>query len=396
MKYAVLVPDGMADKPLEQLGGKTPLEVAETPNMDYLVSRGMLAQVTTIPPNLAPASDVANLSILGYDPDTYYTGRAPLEAAHLGIDLKEDEIAFRTNLVTVSDGRMADYSAGHISSREASVLIDVLNTGLGSTTVKFFAGVSYRHLLLLKGVDVAGLAACVCDPPHDILGQKVAGHLPRGKAAELLHDLMERSKAVLAGHEVNKVRVDLKENPANMIWLWGQGLKPRIPIFKEKFGVTGAVISAVDLIKGMGKIMGLEVINVPGATGYYDTNYEGKADAGLKALERRDFVFIHVEATDEAGHNGDLRMKITTIERFDKMIAGPFVERLKAGEDLRVMVLPDHATPVLMRKHIAEDVCVVMAGPGIAHNGFSALTEAEAHKSTEHFKGHELMPALLR
>ncbi len=396
MKYAVLVPDGMADKPLEQLGGKTPLEVAETPNMDYLVGRGMLAQVTTIPPNLAPASDVANLSILGYDPDTYYTGRAPLEAAHLGIDLKEDEIAFRTNLVTVSGGRMADYSAGHISSREASVLIDALNAELGSSTVKFFAGVSYRHLLLFKGVDVAGLAACVCNPPHDILGQEVARHLPRGKGAEVLHDLMERSKAVLAGHEVNKVRVDLKENPANMIWLWGQGVKPRMPTFKEKFGVTGAVISAVDLIKGMGKIMGLEVINVPGATGYYDTNYQGKAAAGLEALERRDFVFIHVEATDEASHNGDLRMKITTIERFDKMIAGPFVERLKAAEDLRVMVLPDHATPVLLRKHIAEDVCAVMAGPGIAHNGFSVLTEAEGYKSPERFKGHELMAAFLK
>ncbi len=386
----------MADKPLEQLGGKTPLEVAQTPNMDYLVSRGMLTQVTTVPPNMAPASDVANLSILGYDPSVYYTGRAPLEAAHLGIDLKEGEIAFRTNLVTVSDGRMADYSAGHISTGEASVLIDALNTGLGSATANFFAGVSYRHLLLLKGVDVEALAACACTPPHDILGQKIDGHLPRGKGAELLRGLMERSKAVLVSHEINKVRVDLKENPANLIWLWGQGLKPRIPTFKEKFGVTGAVISAVDLIKGMGKIMGLEVIDVPGATGYYDTNYEGKAQAGLKALERRDFVFIHVEATDEAGHNGDLRMKITTIERFDKMIVGSFVKRFKAAGDLRVMVLPDHATPVLMRKHIADKVCAVMAGPGIAHNGFSVLTEAEASKSAEHFKGHELMEAFLR
>lgn len=396
MKYAVLVPDGMADKPLEQLGGKTPLEVAQTPNMDHLVSRGMLVQVTTIPPNMAPASDVANLSILGYDPSVYYTGRAPLEAAHLGIDLKEGEIAFRTNLVTVSDGRMADYSAGHVSSEEASVLVGALNAAMGSTTATFFAGVSYRHLLLLKGVDVAALAACVCTPPHDILGEAVARHLPRGKGSQVLRDLMERSKAVLTHHEVNKVRVDLKENPANMIWLWGQGLKPRIPTFKEKFGVTGAVISAVDLIKGMGKIMGLEVIEVPGATGYYDTNYEGKAEAGLRALERLDFVFIHVEATDEAGHNGDLRMKITTIERFDKMIVGPFVERLKKGQDLRVMVLPDHATPVLLRKHVAENVCAVMAGPGIAHNGFCVLTEAEGHKSPEHFKGHELMGVFLK
>ena len=396
MKYAVLVPDGMADKPLEQLGGKTPLEVAETPNMDDLVSRGRLVQVTTIPPDLEPASDVANLSILGYDPVAYYSGRAPLEAAHLGIDLKDGEIAFRTNLVTVSDGRMADYSAGHISSQEAAILIGALNAGLGSSTVTFFAGVSYRHLLLLKGIDVQALAVCRCTPPHDILGQKIDGHLPHGKGVGLLRDLMERSKAVLADHDINKVRVDLKENPANMIWLWGQGLKPRIPTFQERFGVTGAVISAVDLIKGMGKIMGLEVIDVPGATGYYDTNYDGKAQAGLEALKRRDFVFIHVEATDEAGHNGDLRMKITGIERFDKMIVGPFVERLKAGKDLRVMVLPDHATPIEMRRHIAQDVCGVMAGPGIAHNGFSVLTEAEAQKSPDHFKGHELMEAFLR
>jgi len=396
VKYAVLVPDGMADKPLEQLAGKTPLEVAETPNMDYLVSRGMLAQVETIPPDLAPASDVANLSILGYDPKTYYTGRAPLEAAHLGIDLKEGEIAFRCNLVTVADDRMADYSAGHITSAEASVLIKALNAALGSQNIEFFAGVSYRHLLLLKSADVAGLAACACTPPHDILGQEIAGHLPRGKGADVLRDLMERSKPALAGHEINKVRVDLGENPANMIWLWGQGLKPRIPSFKEKFHLTGAVISAVDLIKGMGRVMGLEVIDVPGATGYYDTNYEGKAAAGLKALDRLDFVFIHVEATDEAGHNGDLRMKITSIERFDKMIVGPFAEKVKKGADLRLMVLPDHATPVALRKHIADSVCVVMAGPGISHNGFSVLTEAEGYKSPQHFKGHELMEEFLR
>jgi len=396
VKYAVLVPDGMSDNPVEQLGGKTPLEVAETPYMDYLVSQGILAQAETIPKGLAPASDVANLSILGYDPEVYYSGRAPLEAAHLGVDIKEGEIAFRCNLVTVSDGRMADYSAGHITSGEASVLIEALSVGLGSKTVKFFAGVSYRHLLLLKGVDVTGLAACVCSPPHDILGKPIVDFLPRGKSGEVLCGLMERSKGVLRGHEVNKVRVDLNENPANMIWLWGQGLKPRIPSFKEKFNVTGAVISAVDLIKGMGKIMGLEVINVPGATGYYDTNYEGKAAAGMKALETKDFVFIHVEATDEAGHNGDLRMKITSIERFDKMIAGPFVERIKKGEDLRVMVLPDHATPVMMRKHSAEAVCAVMAGSGITHNGFSVLTEAEARKSPLLFKGHELMDTFLK
>ncbi|MGE5279376.1 MAG: cofactor-independent phosphoglycerate mutase [Deltaproteobacteria bacterium] len=396
MKYAVLVPDGMADRPIEQLGGKTPLEVAETPNMDYLAGCGTLGLVETIPADMAPASDVANLSILGYDPKVYYTGRAPLEAAHLGIDLKEGEIAFRCNLVTVAQGRMADYSAGHITSAEAGVLIKALNAALGSSSVSFHAGVSYRHLVLLKGVDVAGLAGCACTPPHDILGKDVADYSPRGKDAAVLRDLMERSRAVLSGHEINKVRVDLKENPANMIWLWGQGLKPRIPTFRDKFGVTGSVISAVDLIKGMGKIMGLAVIDVPGATGYYDTDYEGKAAAGLKALKSGDFVFIHVEATDEAGHNGDLRMKITTIERFDKMVVGPFVRHLKETRDLRVMVLPDHATPVQLRKHVAEPVCAAWAGSGIAHNGFSSLSEAQARQSSVMCKGHELMSLFLR
>jgi 2,3-bisphosphoglycerate-independent phosphoglycerate mutase len=396
MKYIVLVPDGMADEPLEQLAGKTPLEVAVTPNMDRVVQSGLLARARTIPPHLAPASDVANLSILGYDPGKYYSGRAPLEAAYMGIDLAEDELAFRCNLVTVADEKMADYSAGHISSREAALLIGELDHALGGPGARFYPGVSYRHLVVLKGAAVAGLDSVICVPPHDILNQPIKKYLPKGKGSDILVDLMEKSREVLAAHEINKVRVDLKENPANMIWLWGQGRKPAMPLFKDRFGLSGAVISAVDLIKGIGKIIGLDVINVEGATGYYDTNYLGKSHAALEALKTRDFVFVHVEATDEAGHNGDLRMKIATIERFDKMIVGPILEAFEGRDDFRLLIMPDHATPVNLRKHTADEIGVAMMGYGIAKNNFRAFSEAEAKKSDVFFEGHQLMDVFLR
>jgi 2,3-bisphosphoglycerate-independent phosphoglycerate mutase len=346
--------------------------------------------VTTIPEGVTPASDVANLSILGYDPKTYYSGRAPLEAAHMGILLKEGDIAFRCNFVTVSDGKMADYSAGHISSKEAKVLIEALNKALKTEKLCFYPGVSYRHLLVMRGFPVQDLARAVCAPPHDILGEPIERHLPKGHGAEVLAELMERSKGLLAEVEINKVRIDLNENPATMIWLWGQGQKPDMPLFEKKFGVTGSVISAVDLIKGIGKII------VEGATGYYDTNYEGKARAALASLEKHDFVFVHVEATDEAGHNGDLRMKITCIERFDRMVVGPCLEYLKGRDDVRLMVLPDHATPVLKRKHSNEPVCVAMMGAGITPNGFERMSEVEARKSPIHFLGHQLMEVFLK
>lgn len=397
MKYIVLVPDGMADHPMEKLGGKTPLEVADTPNMDYIVRNGMLGQAKTIPDRLAPASDVANLSILGYDPRVYYSGRAPLEAAYLGVELSEQDAAFRCNLVTVSDGKMADYSAGHISSKEAAVLIAELNKALGSEKLKFYPGVSYRHLLVMKDYPVDEMLACQCFPPHDISGEPIKKYLPRGKGAKVLQELMQKSVEVLSKQEINSLRIDLHENPANMIWLWGQGKKISMPSFKEKFGLRGAVISAVDLIKGMGKLIGLEVINVQGATAYYDTNYKGKAEAGIKALEKLDFVFIHVEATDEAGHNGDLRNKIACIERFDSLVVGTVLEHFKNNaQSWRVMVLPDHATPVEMRKHVEDEVCVAMMGEGIAKNNFTSFTEAEAAKSSVHFEGHQLMELFLR
>ncbi len=396
MKYIILVPDGMADEPVEQLGGKTPLEAAQTPNMDFIVQNGFLARAKTIPDKFAPASDVANLSILGYDPAQYYSGRAPLEAAHLGIDLKSDDVAFRCNLITVADEKMADYSAGHISSKEAALLIHDLDKCLGDEKAHFFPGVSYRHLLVVKSGNIDELVRLKCVPPHDILNQPIAKFLPRGKGAKRIVELMEKSRVFLSPHEVNKVRVDLKENPANMIWLWGQGQKSGMPLFKDKFGLSGAVISAVDLIKGIGKIIGLEVINVEGATGYYDTNYHGKAQAALKALERLDFVFVHVEATDEAGHNGDLRMKITSIERFDKMIVGAVLEHFKNRKDYRILVAPDHATPVAQRKHTEDPVCVAMMGTGIEKNGFSVFSESEARKTKDLFEGHRLMEVFFK
>jgi len=397
MKYIVLVPDGMADYPVEKLGGKTPLDVAETPNMDYVVKNGLLAQVTTIPDRMAPASDVANLSIIGYDPREFYSGRAPLEAAYLGVDLTAQDVAFRCNLVTIADEKMADYSAGHISTHEASVLIQELNRGLGSDTVRFYPGVSYRHFAVLRGYPVDELSRCLCTPPHDILGEPIRRHMPKGKGEQVLLDLMEKSKDVLSRHEINRVRLDLHENPANMIWLWGQGQKSQMPLFRQKYGKTGAVISAVDLIKGIGKLIGLEVIPVEGATGYYDTNYAGKAEPCLKALERLDFVFIHVEATDEAGHNGDLRNKIACIERFDSLVVGTILNHFKSSRNgWRLMVLPDHATPVELRKHVADRVCMTMMGQGIAKNGFERFTEEEAKKSEVHFEGHQLMDVFLR
>jgi len=385
MKFAILVPDGMADYPIEQLGNRTPLEVAKTPNMDWIVQNGILGRVNTIPKTLTPASDVANMSILGYDPLKYYSGRGPLEAANLGVELAEDEVAFRCNLVTTSEEIMIDYSAGHISSNEAKVLIEYLDENLGSSECRFYPGISYRHLVVIKdrGLNLDKLR---CTAPHDLLNKNFLKNYPKGDNAKIIIDLMNKSKELLTNHEINKVRVDLGENPANMIWLWGQGRNPSMPTFKEKYNKTGAVISAVDLIKGLGRIIGLEVINVPGATGYYDSDLAAKARFGIKALEKKDFVFIHVEATDEAGHNGDLRMKISSIERFDELVVSPFVNyfrKSKAG--FRLLVIPDHATPLSLRTHTSDTVCFAMVGEAIEHNGFSGFSEQKALESNIYF-----------
>jgi 2,3-bisphosphoglycerate-independent phosphoglycerate mutase len=397
MKYIVLVGDGMADYPIKDLGERTPLEVARTPNMDFIAKFGSLGRIKTIPENMSPASDVANICILGYDPKVYYTGRGPLEAANLGVELEEDDVAFRCNLITVSNDTLVDYSAGHISSKEAAILIKFIDKNLGTNQIKFYPGVSYRHLMVVKRGAEEHLDKLSCSAPHDIMGQAISKNLPKGDGAEGVIGLMEKSREVLDKHEINHVRLDLKENPANMIWLWGQGKKPAMPKFEEKFGVKGSVISAVDLIKGLGRILGLEAISVPGATGYYDTDYEAKARAALKSLEHKDFVFVHVEAPDEAGHNGDLREKITAIERFDNLVVGTILDSFKRKKNFRLLVLPDHATPISMRTHTADPVFFGIFGKDVLSKEFSKFSEKEALKSDLYFeKGHELMEYFIR
>jgi len=391
MKYIIVVPDGAADYPIETLGQKTPLEVADTPNIDSLVKSGVLGRVKTVPRGFIPSSDVANLSLLGYDPKLYYSGRGPFEAANLGIELGENDLAFRCNLVTEIDGKMLDYSAGHISTKEAKALIEHIDDELGTDKVKFFPGKSYRHLMLVRDGKALDLDKLQYHAPHDIMDKDISRHLPRGGNAEIITGLMDKSKSILESHEINKVRVDLGENPANMIWLWGCGGRPAMPLFKEQFGLSGAVISAVDLIKGIGKTIGLEVLEVEGANGYYDTNYQGKAEAALTALDKHDFVFVHVEAPDEAGHNQDLRMKIICLERIDKIIVGTILKGLK-DKEFRILVTPDHPTPIAKRTHTDEPVPFLISGAGISADDFSCYSEQVAQNSSLYFeKGIDLL-----
>lgn len=381
MKYIVIVPDGAADYPSEILGGRTPFEAAEKPFMDSLARQGILGRVKTVPSGFVPASDVANLSLLGYEPQKYYCGRGPLEAANMGINLQEQDLAFRCNLITESEGKLIDYSAGHISDREAKILIEQINQNLGTKDIEFYPGKSYRHLMVYRQGAKLGLEKLNYFAPHDILGKETNRHFPKGKNSEIITQLMQRSRDILKDQEINKVRIDLGENPANMIWLWGVGAKPAIPTFKEKFGLSGAVISAVDLINGIGKIIGMRTVTVEGANGYYDTNYQGKAERGLEVLGEVDFLFIHIEAPDEAGHNQDLRMKITCIERIDKLVVGTIVEAMK-GKDYRILITPDHPTPVSKRTHTDEPVPFLISGMGINKGNFSSYCEAEAANSS--------------
>lgn len=393
MKYAVLVGDGMGDYPINELGERTPLEVAKTLNMDTVARKGQVGIAQTIPKEMLPGSDVANLAILGYDPGKYYAGRAGLEAANIGVTLEKGDVALRCNLITIEEDKIIDYSAGHISTKEARIVIEFLNQRLGSGSVQFYPGVSYRHLLVIKGAPEAeALLQVKCIPPHNIIGQSVSRNLPQGDEASLLRKLMQDSRTILAEHEINNVRIDLKENPANMIWLWGQGVAPNMPKFSDKYGIQGAVISAVDLVKGIGKSIGMESIEVPGATGYYDTDYLAKANYGIKALEDKDFVFIHVEAPDEAGHNGELREKISAIEKFDRLVVGTFLRHFEGAKDFRVMVLPDHYTPISLRSHTDDPIFFAICGEGIRPDEIKAFNERAAKESRLKFdRGHELM-----
>ncbi|MFA5261322.1 MAG: cofactor-independent phosphoglycerate mutase [Candidatus Omnitrophota bacterium] len=392
MKYIVIVPDGMADLPLEELSGKTPLEAAHTQNMDFLARNGNVGMIKTIPDGLKPGSEIGNLSLLGYDPKKVFSGRAPLEAANLGIELADDEIAFRCNLVTVMDKKMVDYSAGHIKDKEAALIIDTLNERMEAESVRFYPGKSYRHIMVIKVRDIKESRDIKCTPPHDIMGKEIDRYLPEGPGSKILLKLMEKSRIILADHPVNNVRVDLKENPANLIWLWGQGIKPALPSFKEKYGVDGGIISAVDLVNGIGRLAGLDIIKVPGITGYYDTNYLGKAEYALNALKTKNFVYIHIEAPDEAGHNGDAKAKMECIEKIDREIIGTILTHFDAHEDVRILVLPDHPTPVSLRTHTREPVGFVMYGKGIPLDTAETFNETTAKlKGLKYQSGEALM-----
>ena len=396
VKLVLLLGDGMADYPIEELEGKTPLAAARTPNMDRLAALGCTGTVRTVPEGMSPGSDVANLAVLGYDPFRYYTGRGPLEASSMGVPLEKDDFAFRCNLVTVESGVMVDYSAGHISTEEGREIIGSLSALEGSG--RFYPGVGYRHLLVMRrGALDVNWDQVACTPPHDISGEEISGHLPEGAGSSILRDLMEASVPVLSKHPVNRVRIARGKRPASMIWPWGQGRAPTLPTFKEKYGLQGAVISAVDLIKGIGRCAGLEVIDVPGATGYIDTNYEGKVEAALAALQRVDFVFLHVEAPDEAGHAGDLAMKIRAIEDFDSRVVGPVIRGLKdAGYGWRACVLPDHPTPLVLKTHTADPVPFAIAGLGISPDGVIAFDEEAASRGGYGLvEGYRLMDLLV-
>jgi 2,3-bisphosphoglycerate-independent phosphoglycerate mutase len=392
-KYVIIVPDGAADEPLEQFDNKTVLEAAQIPNMDKISTLGRQGLVRTVPENMEPGSDVAQMSLLGYDPRRYYTGRAPIEAVARNITLSLQDWVFRCNLITIADGKMADHSAGHISTPEAGKLIKELDEQLGSDQIRFHTGVSYRHLVVFRKLDFDVQTY----PPHDHIGKAIEKILPRGKGAELLVDLMARSQQLFTNHDINKVRKDLGENQVSSVWLWGQGKRAQMERFQNRFGLKGATITAVDLVKGLSKLIGFDLIDVPGATGFIDTNYQGKASAAIEALGQYDIVFVHIEAPDEASHNGDAEMKKKAIEQIDKYIVGPVFEALQGCKSWRILVMPDHPTPVRNGAHSTEPVPFAMAGDNIT--GILNTTFSEANAARSGFKidnGFELMEYFLK
>ncbi len=369
MKVVVLVGDGMGDDPVDTLGGKTPLQAANIPMIRKIAAAGETRLVQTVPDGMPPGSDVANMALLGYDAAKNYTGRAPIEAAGAEIPMLPTDVAFRCNLVTVVDGVMDDYSAGHITTEEGRVLVGSLQEKLGHEGLTFHPGVQYRHLLIWNG----GPATCECIPPHEISDKPVEGNLPAGDRQDEIRELMELSKAVFADHPVNQKRIAEGKKPATQIWLWGQGYAMQLETYESLYGLGGGVISAVDLLKGIAKLAGLEAPDVVGATGFLDTNYQGKVDAALEILEREDFVFVHIEAPDECGHMGDAQKKTQAIEEFDLRVVAPVFQWLEdAGEPYTLLLCTDHRTPVALKGHTAEPVpMAVMTGP-------TGETEAQA------------------
>lgn len=397
MKYVVLLGDGMSDEPLEALGGKTPLQAAHTPNMDLMARRGCMGLARTVPDGYPPGSDVANLSVFGYNPADCYTGRSPLEAASIGVELGPADVAFRLNLVTLKAHAttlyMEDFSADHISTEEAAVLIRLLQDELGGEEFQFHTGVGYRHLMVWRG----GRDRFATVPPHDITGKSILEYLPQGEGADRLMNIMNSSQMLFHNHPVNKARIEQGQLPATSIWLWGHGKAPVMETYRQRFGLSGAVISAVDLIRGIGIYAGLDIIKVPGATGYIDTNYLGKAEAALEALKTRDFVFVHVEAPDEASHSGRLDHKIKAIEDFDRLVVGTVLEGIGKFGSYRILCTPDHPTPVRLMTHTPDPVpFIIYGGETEDHSGVTGYDEASAKASGLLLDpGHGLMKLLL-
>ena len=393
MKYCVLIIDGAAGLPLPERDGKTCLELASTPNLDAMVPEGVLGLVRTVPPDMEPSSACACMSLLGYDPGVYYRGRASIEARSMGVPIGGGEAVFRCNLVAVRDGRMWSYSAGHISNDEAWALIAALNERLGSESIHFYPGVSYRHLCKLKGY-VDSLQS-TCTPPHDIPGELIAEFLPRGSGSDILRDLMMRSEAVLLSHPVNMERQARGDIPANMIWLfWGSGKLPDVPAFKEVYGLDAAMTSGVDLLRGLAQMVGMEILDIKGVTDGSDNDYAAQASGALEALARHDMVVIHVEAPDEAAHAGSIDGKVEAIQRTDEAVISQL--RSWREDDLRLLIMPDHPTPIKAQTHTADPVPFLLWGPGCAGNGAKRFTETEA-KGTDFFigEGYNIMSRLI-
>jgi 2,3-bisphosphoglycerate-independent phosphoglycerate mutase len=398
MKYVLIIGDGMADYPIPELDNKTPLQAAYKPNMDSIAARGRSGLIKNVPDGLTPGSEVAICSVLGYDPKVYCTGRGPLEAPSRGIKLGENDAAFRCNLITEKDGAIDDYSAGHITTDEASQLIAAMIKAFDKPNqIEFYSGLDYRHFLIMR--NFPNPQQIQCTPPHDAIGVKVSTVLPKAKApsaekqAQQLRELIERSREILRSHPVNLAREKARKKPGNLIWFWGGGKKPSMPTLKEKFGLKGAVISAVDLVKGIGAYAGMQIINVPGATGLANTNYEGKADAALKALESNDLVCVHVEAPDEAGHVRDYKLKVKTIEDLDKRLIGRLLEG--SSEPYAIAILPDHPTPVNIGTHTRDPVPFVIAAPNLKPDEVKKFDESSAKKGAFGLVEKEYLISLL-
>ncbi len=394
MKYAIVLPDGAADLPLAELGGRTPLEVARLPNMDRVAATGRLGRLVTIPPGFTAGTDVGTLTVLGYDPHVYYSGRAPIEAAAKGLAVRPDQMIFRCNFVTIADGLMRDNTAGHIAQAEADALIAELNGALAGEGCEFYAGVSYRNLMLMAGA--ADLRVKTA-PPHDIIDQQVADHAPAGDGAARVLALMDRARALIAGHPVNRARAGRGKAPVTDIWLWGQGRPVPFPSFASRFGPRGALITGVDILRGFARLLGMDVIEVPGATGYIDTNFAGKGEAAVEALDSHDLVVVHVEAADEAAHMGRADEKVKALERIDTAIVGPLLDRLATFPGWRILIAADHPTLTKTRGHSDIPPLFAYAGTGVPAVEKGRFTEPAAERGGHWVTpGHALMETFLR